>query len=329
MHIETLEKRRLLSVALELADGTLSVRADEADNRVVFEHKALLNFRSEPTSEQLIVHMDGQQFTYPSRDVLVVYVWAFGGDDLVIAGRAAPQRFVINGGDGDDTIGGGRADDTLLGSAGNDVLDGNQGSDALDGGAGDDRLHSGRLSPEPTTEVNSDVVFGGEGQDFVGVHGRNYFGGEVETFYFNRNGPAIAEGIEIAQGVLYRQQFPDQFTRGVVEWTLETDGSVANVTFEKVKNEGETRFTDEWLTVGVRITVTHADELMPARVFNKAFPLEKGHDPRSVLKDTDPSPRRSLHTMTTVYALFGPERVLVRDPWRVEEHPLLPATVGD
>lgn len=82
-----------------------------------------------------------------------------------------PIRFVVDGGDGNDSLGASdthAVDDVLSGGAGVDLLDGEDGNDQLDGGDGDDKVNPGS---------GDDTIDGGAGDDEL--HG--YDGNDVVT----------------------------------------------------------------------------------------------------------------------------------------------------
>jgi Ca2+-binding RTX toxin-like protein len=324
MLIQSLESRRLLSASLSFLDGILTITGDESANSIEFESRfPFVNTgEPDPASERLVVHADGQEFIYLMREIAEVRINGGGGDDLIIVGRRILAPVFASGGEGDDTIGGGLGDDTLLGGAGDDVIDGNPGADAIDGGDGNDRLHPGRLGPpeDPgALAADSDVVFGGEGDDFVGIHGRYFFGAETESRFFNQSGAPIAPGVETVTGLLSRRSFSDGITRGVVRWTVDTDGTIEALRMEEVPNEGETRFTDGFLPFGVRMIVTPGQTPGAPKQFSRSFSLSKGND--GPTDNTNPSPRWSSQAMQSTVALFGPNGVLVREARGILENP--------
>lgn len=114
-----------------------------------------------------------------------VEVEAKGGDDLItanLAAGAAPAtvEFVVDGGDGNDTILGGDGNDTLKGGSGNDVIDGNRGDDIADLGSGDDVFIW-----DPGD--GSDIVEGGSGNDTLQFNGAN----ASELFDLSANGEQL------------------------------------------------------------------------------------------------------------------------------------------
>src|SRR5215213_11056004 len=79
------------------------------------------------------------------------------GADFTFIGQPAPRN-LMDGGDGDDTLGGGSSTDRAFGGAGGDTVNGRGGSDYLDGGADDDRVFGGD---------GTDTVLGGAGNDYL------------------------------------------------------------------------------------------------------------------------------------------------------------------
>ena len=88
----------------------------------------------------------------------------YGGDgnDWIASG----QTYVIDGGNGNDTVYGGDGVDVIRGGAGNDRLDGGAGDDQLNGGAGRDTLIGGAgqdtffFSTAPSWTTNVDTIIG-------------------------------------------------------------------------------------------------------------------------------------------------------------------------
>src|SRR5215207_11137639 len=72
------------------------------------------------------------------------------GADGTFVGQPAPRN-LIDGGDGDDTLGGGSSTDRAFGGAGGDTVNGRGGSDYLDGSADD----------------GTDTVLGDAGNDYL------------------------------------------------------------------------------------------------------------------------------------------------------------------
>lgn len=98
-------------------------------------------------------------------------ITASEGADVV---AALPQRTLIDGGDGDDTILGGHFRDRLNGGEGNDSILGGDGRDEIYGGDGDDTLWT---SAGPVARFGfNEIVYGGAGNDRI--HGRGRLSGD-------------------------------------------------------------------------------------------------------------------------------------------------------
>ena len=82
-------------------------------------------------------------------------VYAYAGDDLVLAGDGDDE---VYGGTGNDTLCGQDGDDLLFGGVGNDILEGMNDNDTLYGGAGNDLL---------TGDAGEDELYGGAGDDSI------------------------------------------------------------------------------------------------------------------------------------------------------------------
>ena len=96
-----------------------------------------------------------------------LYIYGFGGDDLLIGGSDAYNN--IYGGYGNDILIGGNDENSLYGQAGDDLLIGNTDQDDLYGGAGKDILRG---------EGDNDRLEGGEDDDYLDG------GGGIDTALF-------------------------------------------------------------------------------------------------------------------------------------------------
>ncbi|MFL5171009.1 MAG: calcium-binding protein [Microvirga sp.] len=97
------------------------------------------------------------------------------GADFTFIGQPAPRN-LIDGGDGDDTLGGGSSTDRAFGGAGGDTVNGRGGSDYLDGGADDDRVFGGDGADTVLGDTGNDTLFAGSGSDYlVGGDGDDMF----------------------------------------------------------------------------------------------------------------------------------------------------------
>ncbi len=131
---------------------------------------------------------DGTEVTDDNRDI-----FAFDGDDLVIAGEG---RDNIWGGAGDDTLSGGGDSDRLYGGAGADSLDGGAGADRLYGDDGDDYLFGGGSGDVLEGGRGNDTLRGGGGNDSLyGNKGNNVLdGGGGDDFISTGDQTSIADG---------------------------------------------------------------------------------------------------------------------------------------
>jgi len=92
-------------------------------------------------------------------------IYALRGEDNLYLGSG---RDIAYGGDGADYIYGNGGDDTLNGGTGYDYLEGGDGFDRLNGDAGSDTL----------TDYDANGVYnGGDGNDYIHVHGGTVNGG--------------------------------------------------------------------------------------------------------------------------------------------------------
>ena len=94
------------------------------------------------------------------------------GADFTFIGQPAPRN-LMDGGDGDDTLGGGSSTDRAFGGAGRDTVNGRGGSDYLDGGADDDRVFGGDGADTVLGDTGNDYLNGENGDDTVVADGGN------------------------------------------------------------------------------------------------------------------------------------------------------------
>ncbi|MFL5195781.1 MAG: calcium-binding protein [Microvirga sp.] len=94
------------------------------------------------------------------------------GADFMFIGQPAPRN-LMDGGDGDDTLGGGSSTDRAFGGAGGDTVNGRGGSDYLDGGADDDRVFGGDGADTVLGDTGNDYLNGENGDDTVVADGGN------------------------------------------------------------------------------------------------------------------------------------------------------------
>jgi Ca2+-binding RTX toxin-like protein len=88
-----------------------------------------------------------------------------GNDTILIGTDTDPidAEFILNGGDGNDTIVGSEGAETITGGMGDDSLSGGDGDDLISGGEGRDRLVGGAGNDELRGEGGDDTLFGDEG----------------------------------------------------------------------------------------------------------------------------------------------------------------------
>ncbi len=91
-------------------------------------------------------------------------VYAYAGDDLVLAGDGDDE---VYGGTGNDTLCGQDGDDLLFGGVGNDILEGMNDNDTLYGGAGNDLLTGDAGEDELYGGAGDDSITGGSGNDVI------------------------------------------------------------------------------------------------------------------------------------------------------------------
>lgn len=167
-------------------DGSDVVEGDAGHDTLEFDGSDGNEFMSlSPNGDRLRFFRDLGNIEMDLNSIERVEVDAKGGDDFITANLAtgaapATVEFVVDGGDGNDTILGGNGNDTLKGGAGNDVIDGNRGDDIADLGSGDDVFIW-----DPGD--GSDIVEGGSGNDTLQFNGAN----ANEVFDLSANGEQL------------------------------------------------------------------------------------------------------------------------------------------
>ncbi|WP_417255418.1 Hint domain-containing protein [Celeribacter halophilus] len=156
-------------------------------------------------------HPDSSALDYsadsaPSNDMDTVYGGA--GNDTILTGD---DNDYIEGGDGNDTIDAGFDDDEVYGGAGNDTIQGGEGNDTIDGGDDNDIIygdvspdsddytafsyyelddHGETTSADTDTANNSDVIYGGAGDDTI------YGQDDADTLYGGDGDDTLDGGID-------------------------------------------------------------------------------------------------------------------------------------
>lgn len=160
-NVESLESRRLLSGSAEVVDGRLEITGTEAGDAILVSlHRG--------DSEQLDVRVNGALFTFDAADVDGVTVDALGGNDKVtVSEKNGPLYvgFMVDGGDGNDTITTGSGNDVIDGEDGNDRVSAGAGDDQMTGGDGNDKLDGGADNDTADAGDGRDKVTGGMGDD--------------------------------------------------------------------------------------------------------------------------------------------------------------------
>ena len=183
---EVLERRRLLTISVQLVGSVLVVQGDSAANTLtVYQENIAGTYRigvihtnpdPDVRYENANWHLwDGET------GVQSIDIDGNGGDDILTIERdASPTRVgdtgvdvpadmygggnhdELYGGDFADTIGGG---DTLYGYGGNDTLRGYENGDDMNGGPGDDLMYGGDGNDVMNGDTGHDTMYGEAGDD--------------------------------------------------------------------------------------------------------------------------------------------------------------------
>jgi Ca2+-binding RTX toxin-like protein len=165
---ETLESRRLLSVAL--AEGvlrvvgthksdhiTITIESSTPDQATVEINNFVRRFKLSDIEEISIQAGQGHDFVQidPGKGALNMQTRLYGsGGDDTLTGGAGPDR--AYGGSGKDIVESNSGRDVIYGESGGDTIEGGRGNDYIDGGDGNDSIDAG---------PGIDRIFGGPGDD--------------------------------------------------------------------------------------------------------------------------------------------------------------------
>jgi uncharacterized delta-60 repeat protein len=104
------------------------------------------------------VFVSGTPATFAARDLSLVHIDTFEGDDVIdCSGLFLPVE--VDGGDGNDVLLGGAFADLVLGGAGHDTLFGGRGNDTLHGNDGNDYLNPGPGQDQAFGDAGNDQIF--------------------------------------------------------------------------------------------------------------------------------------------------------------------------
>ena len=222
---ELLECRRLLSVSIQVQDGTLIVRGTRRADHI--EVSQMLPGGGTPIDQagpSLYVTINGRTRRLDSNSIQRVRVDARGGDDLVQMSedpfytgiRPAVIRFrqtlptTLLGGAGNDTLIGAEAQDSISGGAGNDLLAGAFGNDTIDGDANNDTI---------TGDSGNDLLRGGNGHDRIVADdlADTVLGGRgFDLILSPHNRPVVQSGIEATTTATFDTLPEFGYARGVL-----------------------------------------------------------------------------------------------------------------
>ena len=211
MFFDTLESRRMMSVTVTSAFGTLNIEGTNGRENVSLYH-------NRTTNQFTIGEYDQATQRYSTRvvsgaGVTQIRMAGNGGDDTLSIDRNVRLTATLIGGPGNDFLmgGGGRnvltgeaGNDTLIGGDFHDVIYGMDGDDTIDGRGGSDVMHgmngrdevsyslfrprtenlrlspngraeSGALNERDTIMTDVEIVTGGNGNDLLLGTSRNDF----------------------------------------------------------------------------------------------------------------------------------------------------------
>lgn len=136
------------------------------------------------------VSAPGVNRSYTTSNIDRVYVFAGGGDDLLLASSmtvpisayggpgkdsllTGKDSDFLDGGAGSDTLRSGAGNDVLIGGDGNDVIRGDDGNDQMYGQGGDDDILGGAGNDYMLGNAGNDSMLGGKGNDEISGNAGN------------------------------------------------------------------------------------------------------------------------------------------------------------
>lgn len=155
--LQTLESRVLL--AGQVAPPLIFVGTESADRIVIRQHR-----------NSLLVNINGVRQEVNNRADARIFVYGYGGDDLIRL-ENVKVRADISAGGGNDTVIGGRHADQIGGGEGNDWISGGEGDDLISGHEGEDTLVGGDGDDQLLGGPGRDHVLGGRGDDVLAGDG--------------------------------------------------------------------------------------------------------------------------------------------------------------
>lgn len=158
-------------ITVAFRHGALTVTGNDSANRIELVRRP--SGRIVVRADSRIVHRGGVPTV---RNVEVIRVATYGGNDVVRVGSGLRGTTVLAGSGADRVVGGSGADE-LFGGAGNDALYGGAGNDTLLGATGDDRLEGQGGHDRVLGEAGNDVLAAHSGRDILrgGTGNDSYF----------------------------------------------------------------------------------------------------------------------------------------------------------
>jgi hypothetical protein len=131
--------------------------------------------------------VNGEQYDVKLAQGQQLTVRTGGGNDSIDIDPSVKVNFIIEAGEGDDTIQGGAGDDRIDGGGGNDKIDTGGGFNYVFGGSGDDAITGGD---------NNNTLYGGDGIDTItGGKGNDYIeGGQGNDIIKDGGGNNVLSG---------------------------------------------------------------------------------------------------------------------------------------
>jgi Ca2+-binding RTX toxin-like protein len=111
--------------------------------------------------------VNGEQYDVKLAQGQQLTVRTGGGNDNIEVDPSVKVNFIIEAGDGDDSIQGGAGNDRIDGGAGNDRIDTGAGFNYVSGGAGDDAIVGGDENNTLYGGDGIDTITGGKGNDYI------------------------------------------------------------------------------------------------------------------------------------------------------------------
>lgn len=276
-----------------------------SDDEVVLTTKGDANDNIQVTQRDdgtLDLNVNGQSYQVKLAQGQQFAIRTGAGDDTINVAPNVKVNFVVDGGDGNDTITTGAGNDHVDGGAGDDVINGGDGTDNLFGNTGNDRIDGGS---------GNNVLYGGDGDDALTAAGdaeTNYFeGGEGSDTIDASRGKNIVSGgngddaiTSGGQNVVYAGDGKDTITGATSKDKIYAQTSVDQILFANGQSDTGQVVVNVKLDpkLGLSGIKVEGSDAFKQRVLADLAMLQSSPDGQQMLKSYDDVYAQKGHTLT-------------------------------